>query len=118
MGYIAIVDDSSLSRKKVIAALEGAFEYKAFGNPEEALEQIINDPPMCVVSDILMPKLTGDELLVKIKEKLPDIPVIFVSANFNEKKIEQLKSNGAECIIRKPFDPGELIGIVNELVGG
>ena len=117
MGHIVVIDDSNLSRKRVLAALQGSFDCRAFGKPEEAFEDIIKDPPMCVVSDILMPNLTGDQLLVKIKEKLPELPVIFVSANFNEKKMEQLKQDGAALIMRKPFDPEELASTVKDIVG-
>ena len=83
----------------------------------EALEKVRESPPDMIVSDILMPKMDGFQLCRTLKsdEKLKDIPVLFYSATYTDKKsLELALGVGAAGYITKPIEPNKLIKIIRE----
>ena len=57
-----------------------------------------------VLSDINMPGMTGLELLPRIKELRPDVPVIMITAYGDAETKRQALENGAEALLTKPID--------------
>ena len=73
---------------------------------EEALKQATEKIPDAVLTDLIMPKMKGDELCQKLKadERTSHIPIIMLTAiNAHDTEIETLKA-GADDYITKPFD--------------
>ena len=89
----------SMQGFKVILARDG----------EEAWESFQDKPADICVLDVMMPKMDGYEVAVKIKNKSPDIPFLFLTAkSLKEDRIKGLKI-GADDYISKPFDVDELV---------
>lgn len=82
---ILIVDDEAPIRKyisKIIQECSGGYEIiGSVGSGEKALEIIKQKKPDLVLADITMPKMTGLELLGKIKESYPDIDVFMLTCH-------------------------------------
>ena len=57
-----------------------------------------------VLSDINMPGMSGLELLPKIKELRPDVPVIMITAYGDAETKRKALENGAEALLTKPID--------------
>jgi CheY-like chemotaxis protein len=102
---ILVVDDEESARTLLqeFLKLEG-FPVEVAEAGEEALAKIYNYHPQVVLLDVMMPRLTGDELVKMIKDWKPEIQVIMVSANASPEVEEECLRNGAFACIRKPVN--------------
>lgn len=82
----------------------------------EAWEMFQKEKPDICVLDIMMPEMDGFSLGEKIKEKEPDIPIIFLTAKSLKEDIVRGLSIGADDYITKPFDPEILILRINNIL--
>ena len=77
---------------------------------KEALEKIQNESPDLIVADIMMPHVTGLELITFVRKKLKsDIPIIIISAMGQDEVVLKAFELGATDFISKPFKPSELV---------
>lgn len=77
---------------------------------KEALEKIQNESPDLVVADIMMPHVTGLELITFVRKKMKsDIPIIIISAMGQDDVVLKAFELGATDFISKPFKPSELV---------
>ncbi len=120
---ILIVDDSSPMRaviKKVIQASGfDVGEIHEADSGKEAL-QILNDQWLDVVlSDYNMPEMNGLEMLQHMKrdEMMKGIPVIMITTEGGNERIDEFIKEGACAYIRKPFTPEEIRSRLQELLG-
>ncbi len=85
------------------------FEVILTRDGEEAWESFQDRPADICVLDVMMPKMDGYEVAIKIKNRNPDIPFLFLTAkSLKEDRIKGLKI-GADDYICKPFDVDELV---------
>lgn len=109
---ILVVDDSFDMRMYIKTILK---EYNIIEaeNGEEAIEVIKNKSIDLLITDYLMPKMDGIELLREIRKEDYDFPIIVItSTNFEQKKLEMFRL-GIDNYVYKPFFKEELIKIVN-----
>ncbi len=124
MAYnVMIVDDSKSMRhviKKVlkISGLEIGEIIEA-GNGQEALDQLEGHWVDLILSDIHMPVMDGIEFLRRLgtHTDLRDVPVILVTTERNEKRLEEAMALGARAYLSKPFQPEEFRSLVLKLLG-
>jgi len=87
-------------------------------NSTEALNEFLNNTNKyeCVISDLTMPNMTGEELAAKIFEIKPDIPVILITGY--KEKIDDRKENfnNIKAIINKPFSLREIAKIIRDVL--
>ena len=120
---ILIVDDSNPMRaviKKVIKA--SGFDIGEFheaGSGKEALHVLDEQWLDLVVSDYNMPEMNGLEMLKEMKknEMWKDIPVIMVTTEGSNERIEEFINMGASAYIKKPFTPEQIRTQLNQLLG-
>ncbi|MEM5788798.1 MAG: response regulator [Syntrophobacteraceae bacterium] len=124
MSYnILIVDDSKSMRRVIRKTLEiSGFRIGEFieaSNGQEALEAIEGKWIDLILSDIHMPVMDGFGFIRSLKEMEigVDIPVVFVTTEANEERLEELMSLGARGYIRKPFRPEEISAFLNRVMG-
>src|SRR5690606_38994037 len=92
---IVLADDNADMREYVSSLLNRQYNLHVECDGEAALKAIEANPPDLVLSDIMMPKMNGFELLnaLRSSERLKTIPVIFLSARAGEEaKVEGLQS--------------------------
>ncbi|HUX96745.1 MAG TPA: response regulator transcription factor [Bacteroidales bacterium] len=82
----------------------------------EAWEMFQQDKPDICVLDVMMPEMDGFTLAEKIKEKNPDLPIIFLTAKSLKEDIVRGLKIGADDYITKPFDPEILILRINNIL--
>lgn len=82
----------------------------------EAWEMFQQDKPDICVLDVMMPEMDGFSLGEKIKEKEPDVPIIFLTAKSLKEDIVRGLRIGADDYITKPFDPEILILRINNIL--
>ncbi|WP_341835329.1 ATP-binding protein [Chitinophaga pollutisoli] len=111
---VLLADDNADMREYLTRLLSRQFVVETAIDGEDALQQAINRPPDLLLTDIMMPKLDGMELLKKLRHhpKTSDVPVIFLSARAGEEaKIEGL-ATGADDYLIKPFSAKEVVAKV------
>ncbi|MBN1107176.1 MAG: response regulator transcription factor [Bacteroidales bacterium] len=82
----------------------------------EAWELFQSEKPDICVLDVMMPEMDGFTLGEKIKEKDPDIPLIYLTAKSLKEDIVRGLKIGADDYITKPFDPEVLILRINNIL--
>ena len=113
MKPVWIIDDDRSIRwvfEKALAREDIAF--KAFASAQEALQALASSTPQVVVSDIRMPGGSGLELLQKIKEKHPTLPVIIMTAYSDLESAVAAFQGGAFEYLPKPFDVDHAVDLI------
>jgi len=115
METILIVDDEKNYPFILGAVLEEeGFETLAANSGQEALEIIENSDVDLVLTDMKMPVMDGIDLLERIKDLDPDLPVIMMTAHGTVDKAVEAMQKGAYSYILKPFDNERMILFVNK----
>ena len=115
---VLICDDDAVILKllQVNLELEG-YDVITGRNGEEAVRLAQAERPDLIILDIMMPKLDGYQACrqIKARESTKDIPIIFLSAKAQHTDIERGIAYGVAAYMTKPFDPNELLDIVERL---
>ena len=121
---VLIVDDSRIVREFMTKTLkltghDIANVYLA-GNGQEGLDMLKLHPVSIIFLDINMPVMTGIEMVDKMQDVgiLKKIPVVIVSTEGSETRIDELTDKGVKDYVRKPFTPESIRDVLDKLVGG
>ena len=112
-----IVDDDRSIRwvlQKAIEAVE--ITVRAFESADLVLEELKQDLPDVLVSDIRMPGIDGLQMLAEVKEHYPDLPVIIMTAYSDLDSAVSVYEGGAFEYLPKPFDVDEAVELVQRAI--
>jgi two-component system response regulator HydG len=109
---VLIVDDeeSLVETLTVLLKREGFAVVSALSGCE-AIEKL-DDGPDVVLADIRMPKVTGIDVLSETRNRLPDVPVVLMTAQASLQSAIQAVNQGAFYYVQKPFTNEELLAIL------
>ncbi len=113
---ILIVEDDSDMRELLEDILSDAgFETVTAANGRFALRHVEDEQEQIdlVVTDIQMPELKGDELLIKVRERRPESPVIVITAFGSVENAVDMVKQGAYSYLTKPFAAKDLLELVH-----
>ena len=116
---VLVVEDSPTQARLLRLILEAeGLTVDVVGDGPAALTRLAADPVDLVVSDVLMPGLTGFELCraIKTDPALCAIPVVLVTTLREPQEIVQALEVGADSFIRKPFEPDALVARLRSLI--
>ena len=114
---VIIVDDSDFSRN-IVSRMVTEAGYQIVGeaaSAEEALTLIKEKEPNVVITDIVMPEVSGIELTEKISEKYDGISVIVISSLSQEHIVLEAISAGASDFIPKPIQKQQLVDSLEKI---
>ncbi len=113
MKPVWIIDDDRSIRWVFEKALgrEG-IDFRAYASAAEALEHLPDEPPQVVVSDIRMPGVSGLAFMQALKERLPQTPVIIMTAYSDLESAVAAFQGGAFEYLPKPFDVDHAVELV------
>lgn len=120
MTRILIADDEPHIRKLVSFTLcNRGYEVHEATDGGEAYERACDLMPDIVLLDVMMPVMTGYDVLDKLKSNplTQDIPVVMLSAKSQQSEVQAGLARGALEYICKPFTPKDLVQRVAELLG-
>jgi FixJ family two-component response regulator len=107
---VAIVDDDESIRHSLNGLMkEAGFSTLAFTSAEEFLNSGELEHTACLIADIRMPGMSGLELQSKLNEGHYRIPIIFITAQGDERMRMQALRAGAVEFLTKPFDDDVLV---------
>ena len=116
---VLVIDDDPviLELLRVNFEIEG-FDVICAADGEEGFRRAQADHPDIVISDIMMPRRDGLQLLndLKADPSTEDLPVILLSAKAQKADVQKGLDLGADDYITKPFDPLELIDRLNAVM--
>ncbi len=106
---ILVVDDSGLARRLVRKSLEElGYEVEEATDGAQALELYALNRHDIVLLDMVMHGMYGLEVLVKLRELNPALPVVVATADIQKTTREQVKEAGAVAMVNKPVNKEEL----------
>jgi len=116
---ILIADDEA----NIVIALEfllqkSGYEVRVAPNGEEALKQVEHFRPDLVLLDVMMPQVSGYEVLQRIRAR-PEwshIRIVMLSAKGREVEVSKGMSLGADLYVTKPFSSTELVATIGDLL--
>jgi signal transduction histidine kinase/class 3 adenylate cyclase len=115
---VLVVDDNPDMRNYLERILRNRYRIVLAKDGAEAFEQAQRLRPALIVTDVMMPKMSGHDLLQAVREDkdLRSVPLIFLTARAGtEARIESLHA-GADDYLSKPFDEHELLARVENLI--
>ncbi|MFF9204667.1 response regulator [Streptomyces sp. NPDC014986] len=119
-GRVLVVDDNKVIRQliRVNLELEG-IEVVTAADGAECLEVVHQVRPDLITLDVVMPRLDGLRTAARLRDdpRTRDLPLVVVSA-CTQYEVEGGLEVGVDAFLAKPFDPGELVRLVQQLIVG
>jgi FixJ family two-component response regulator len=116
--FVVIVDDDDLVRGALHGLMkEAGFSALAFASAEQFLNSGQQEHTACLIADIRMPGMSGLELQSRLNENHYRIPIIFITAQGDEKMRMQALRAGAVEFLTKPLDDKLLLDSVRAALG-
>ena len=117
MAYkILVVDDTLVIRgflKEVLTDM--GFDVELAENGQIGYDMVVNGNYTLIFSDVHMPEMNGEEMVKKIKQVKPEIPIVMTDS-YPDKLAMKATNAGAICCLAKPFDLNELRKIINGII--
>jgi len=115
---ILVVDDSEEILQLVSLALEDEYDIALARDGIEALQKVEAVNPTLMVLDVMLPRLSGYDVCVRLKEdpRTQHLPILMLSARGEKQAIVKGFYAGADDYLPKPFDPEELLLRISALI--
>jgi signal transduction histidine kinase len=115
---VLIVEDNFEMNNYLFELLQDSYTVERAYNGEEGLQTAIEMHPDLIITDIMMPKMSGVELVHQIRNhmELVSTPIIILTAKADDKLCVQMLREGAQDCLVKPFSAEELKARVSNLI--
>jgi two-component system alkaline phosphatase synthesis response regulator PhoP/two-component system response regulator VicR len=110
-------DEKNIVRLIQVNLERQGYEVVVAYNGRECLEVVEREKPDLIVLDLMMPEMTGFEVLDALKKnpETENIPVIMLTARTQDQDVLRGWQAGVECYLTKPFNPIELITFIKRI---
>ena len=116
---VHIVDYDEAVRDALAALLRiRGFRVQQHASALAFLEALPAVEPGCILTDVMMPHVSGIALLKRLREAGIDWPVIVMSGRTTRRMGAEATALGAAAVLQKPFDPAEVVAAIRRLTGG
>ena len=115
---VFVVDDEQLIATTVATILkQDGFEAIPFTSPLEALENARLRPPNLLISDVVMPQMSGVDLAIQVRQILPECKILLFSGQATTTDLLQnAREQGLDFqLVMKPIHPTDLLQSIREL---
>ena len=113
---ILIVDDEEEIRAELAGYLrDKGYEVEEAADGLEALNKFKAAPADAVITDIKMPRSTGEELTRRLRTVDPDLPIIILTGHYTNADMESAREAGATTVLKKPTRLSELRRLLERL---
>jgi CheY-like chemotaxis protein len=116
LATVLICDDEPSIRELIRISLDGPYSFAEADDGEKSLEIARRLRPDVIILDMMMPRLSGLEVLSEIRgdQGLAETPVIVLTAQPSTK--EEALRGGADIVMVKPFEPEQITAAVEEVL--
>ena len=117
-GTVLVVEDEAPLRRLVAKVLDGAgYNVLQAANGHEGLALVDSNPPIdLLLTDVVMPGMSGPELVGRLRTNRPELLVLFMSG-YDHALIDQELLHQSARFLPKPFTPRKLLAQIGELIG-
>ena len=115
---VLVVDDISTNcivAKRILERI-GVSYVDTATNGEVALALAAERPPNLVLTDLWMPGVSGGDLEKALHERLPDLPVVAITADNDRDEKRFPEQSGFRCIVQKPLTVENLHGVLKDIL--
>jgi len=115
---ILVVDDEELIRELLYDVLESEYDVLLAEDGEQGLQkyEAHSEQVNAVITDLIMPRMRGDKLLKKLRERNPNLPVIIITGFEKEIDVIKILQEPKVAFIQKPFDIEQLLTQLGSLI--
>lgn len=116
---VVLVDDEEMVITSIRAflSLETEYEIHAFTRPEDAIELVRKQHVDVVVTDYMMPRITGLQLLAEVKKVQPEAARVLLTGHADKQSaIQAINDVGLYQYLEKPWDNSQLLLVINSAV--
>lgn len=114
---VHIIDDQETIRESLSMILDShGYQTFTYSNGKDFINQYQPAENECLILDLAMPEMNGDELFHYLKKENFQTAIIFLSGNADISTAVKVIKNGAIDFITKPFDPNNLIHATQEAI--
>ncbi len=115
---VLYIDDTPSARKLVERLLSRRYEFYEAVEGLSGIDKAVEVEPDLILVDLHMPHFSGYEVATRVKELLPDVPVVALTADISEHVRERALASGCIGYISKPIDPDMFEAQVSGFLGG
>ncbi len=116
-GFILVVDDEEAVREIVCEALEDAdYIVDTVGSGWEALETLSGASFDLMFLDVMMPGMSGQQVMDKVKVKMPDLPVVMLTAVADRGSEAEFRQRGASDYLKKPCSMEMIVSTADRIL--
>jgi DNA-binding NtrC family response regulator len=116
-GNVLVVDDEEVLRNTMVEILTiGGFHVTGMSDGTAALGELDKHDYDLLISDVMMPKMNGMELVTRVHEKIPGLETIVMSGHGTEATKDKLDMMGVYGYLEKPVRAADLISIAEKAV--
>jgi DNA-binding NtrC family response regulator len=116
---VFVVDDEDViaSSLAMILRYNGGFHATSFSDPLEALQATRFEAPDLLITDVVMPQLSGVDLAIQVQERCPNCKVLLFSGQFaTAHLLESARARGYDFeVLSKPVHPADLLAGIQSL---
>jgi CheY-like chemotaxis protein len=104
-------DEETIATTLAIILNQAGFEARAVFSGEKVFELLVSFQPEMLITDVIMPGMTGIEVAIAVRNRLPDCKILLFSGQAaTANLLEQAKTHGHEFeIVAKPIHPSDLL---------
>jgi two-component system, cell cycle response regulator DivK len=113
---VLVADDNDVAQRLCKRVLEKAgFAVLIAADGLQAVDVALGQRPSMILMDVAMPGIDGLEAMRRIKEQVPEMPIVIASAHSMASDRERFLAAGADNVLSKPFRLADLVAIVAQL---
>ncbi|MDO5711432.1 MAG: response regulator [Micrococcales bacterium] len=118
MRVVVADDDADIRELVTFKLMQAGYEIDAVSDGSQAWATISEAPPRLAVLDVMMPGLSGLDVLRKVREdeRTRGVPVILLTARSRDSDVDSGFATGATDYVIKPFSPRELVHRVSSVL--
>lgn len=115
---VLVVEDNLDMNRFISESLCTTYHVISAFDGQQGLEKALASPPTLIITDIMMPKVSGVQMISDIRKcpELADVPILLLSAKADEELKIQLLTEGAQDFVAKPFSEKDLLVRVRNLI--
>ena len=115
---VLVVEDNPDMNRFVCRTLEPAHRCLSAFDGQEGLELALKVEPDLILTDVMMPRMSGDQLVHELRrrQRFDPVPIVLLTAKASDELRVRLLERGAQDYVMKPFSPQELLVRVRNLV--
>ncbi len=112
--HVFVVDDDSSARNGLARLIRAAgYHVHAFDSANKFLESVDENSSGCILLDIRMPGMSGDELVLELNNRKINLPIIVITADYNVDAKQKAQEMNAVGFYRKPVDGTALLDSIS-----